>query len=37
MDAVFELRDGKMANGRSFLNRDEALAAATQLSSGESS
>jgi len=37
MDAVFELRDGKMAKGRSFLNRDEALAAATQLSSGESS
>jgi ketosteroid isomerase-like protein len=37
MDAVFELRDGKMAKGRSFLDRDEALAAATQVSSGEGS
>jgi ketosteroid isomerase-like protein len=32
MDAVFGLRDGKMAKGRAYLDRDEALAAAEQLS-----
>jgi ketosteroid isomerase-like protein len=37
MDAVIELRDGKMAKGRSYLNRDEALAAASQLAAGPSS
>jgi ketosteroid isomerase-like protein len=31
MDAVFELRDGKMARGRSYLDRDEALAAAERV------
>jgi ketosteroid isomerase-like protein len=32
MDAVIELRDGKMARGRSYLNRDEALEAAARVS-----
>jgi ketosteroid isomerase-like protein len=31
MDAVIELRDGKMARGRSYLNRDEALEAAARV------
>ena len=31
LDAVIELRDGKMARGRTYLNREEALAAAERV------
>jgi ketosteroid isomerase-like protein len=31
LDALWEIRDGKIANGRSYLNRDDALTAAQEL------
>ena len=36
LDTVIELQDGKMAKGRSFLNREDALEAAARLTAGAS-